>query len=493
MAMDWEYTIASATSYLSSCVLNDFLLVAYLTPDSDKTTYFDLIWTETGRKWAFHSTEPGKLPSKIISMETSGEFGIYALEQFARADGSGTYRVRLFRVEIEGGSTELAKLLTVNEKEVPGSAEVKGSFEKYPPNRLHLYYLDDAQKQVPGVLLTAHREIKGDYIGLLIYGFTDSGSSKYGHNPFAFEKGGMIGVSDNQYVECGTEFFRNFECNNPSNGCPFYTYKIEPNICANCHYACAECTGPLANQCLSCRRDGVKFSTQLGQCFPGFTHSDSVWVPSGHKDLGFRFGYRRDKCPPYAFDVISDLGEAFQVPADPNPEITFYELKGVCIDLPGQNGLSSMPSEFTVSLWAKIKVTDDKTFISAFGNLKLAAKGSTVEIRLPGLSPSAHTVPYIWASSANNADWTFFSVSIKNSAFGYTITPFVTRYCVSGCLGLSSDQLFIESYTANSNAPLIFPGYENFIRIGCNTEGYIPCTLRCYLSLIHISEPTRPY
>jgi len=451
MIMDWEYTTEAI--FIKSCMVNDFLLLAYneIYSETNDHTNFELIWTETGARRPFTMNVRAEPIDELIDME-AGELGIYALGKFGT---QREYRVRLFNVEVDDADD---KLVVVAERKVLAMKgdKAKRIFSQYTPNKIYLYY-PDSTKQVPGVLLMAHRLVEEKVVGLVIYGFGDGDDevdentdelNKYSYNPFACEG------TTTDHSECAGELLKNPEITN-GNECEEYYYKTDFNTCAPCHYTCSSCTGPLSSQCINCR-ENKRFSAQLGQCFPGFEYSDGNWVPSTRRDqLVYRFGSQRDSCPSYTFDLIEDLGEVFNEPTVQN----LYDFSEVCTKLSGPTNVVSMPNVFTISFWARITVIEGEIFMSVFGNLKLVAAGSYIDIRLPNLPQRTYTIEHNWDSP----NWAFISVSLRNSALGYVITPFVLRQNT----GTNPRKPLITTYTKRSGIPLSFGTYENFISIGC--------------------------
>ena len=222
---DWTYDVPIVAEYSGSCIVNDFLVLAYYNSIS---TIFDRIWIELGKVIPIANSNAENIDyikGKVLSMEVSGDFGIYLLVL-----DQEKYNVTLLGFSKDKLASSL-ELFNYTTRELPGSIipsdplvnpleDLEETFKDHPPFRLLLSYpKGELNKNVPGVLLISHLEDDLEkHVGLLIYGFAKFTSDKYedySYNPFVkkvSEKEILISTKSDRYLLCNGLYFEDFKC-----------------------------------------------------------------------------------------------------------------------------------------------------------------------------------------------------------------------------------------------------------------------------------------
>ena len=132
--------------------------------------------------------------------------------------------------------------------------------------------------------------------------------------------------------------------------------------------SCATCKGPLRTDCLSCDSTTRDFSTITGRCT---CKSGNPYLISGVCSPSCSSGqaayhpnsYCLDTCPPYRFHYVdfattdSIYKTTEQSATSGTDFLQFSTSPTACLELPGPTGATSLPNEFTLSLWVKITST----------------------------------------------------------------------------------------------------------------------------------------
>ena len=251
MAMEWTYDeISSSGGYAASCVVGDHLLLGYYTSTN---TLFKYIWMETGRMhYDFVTSTPGNIEEpgmvvRLLSIQSSNEFGAYGLVKYTALDGTVSYRIMLFGITTGKSDYSIEKLATRNLPGLDCTEETKTNFVVHPASQIHLYYQStDVNKQVPGVILLGNLETKNDVtLGLLIYGFSTVDTftkdfSAYSYNPFAnydIDTRKIQILTTGRYLTCGDDVFSSFRCIGSSSATCNPGYYLKNSICSLCHYS----------------------------------------------------------------------------------------------------------------------------------------------------------------------------------------------------------------------------------------------------------------
>ena len=423
----------------------------------------------------------------LVDMEVSD--GIYLLAQIGA--GSVTYIQDSVTYVFSSSSTAII-LLSLNETNDPLSPKLDLiSIEAYPnpnptmiynPTRIFLYYPSNTDLLgAPEILLASHLD-ETNRNGLVFYAFNEiscNNTNVYlsSNNPFitnnpnsASLSAGCIRTFYSDPSKCAQCDYMNnyyitksFSC--VHNVCPAGTY-LSGNLCMSCHSSCQTCNGPLKTQCLSCdpTRTLDAFTTQ---CFcPGFSVNGICGTSCNSGQAGYmpNTNICKDICPPYTFPYV-DFSQTTSAPPKAGAMgisggtslIQFIPDATGGLILPGPTGATSLPSQFTMSLWLyPSSFSFDPTVILWGFNTFSISAGSAASFTILNSAGTATVLPASINTLLAINTWNYIAVSAQTLGNALNLILYVSKS--TGAVGT----------VRLTTTPIQYPLYVNQILLGCS-------------------------
>jgi len=491
--------------YACSSVTGNYLIISYHTNyahsyvvDENLDVEFAVLRTETGEGSANDCQmvlESQNGQTKVISMVSAGEKGIYLL--LSVPQGKTKYVKDSLEITFDNPSYAIVLFelntasITLNLLDIEAYKKSNGPFSQYPPTRLVVYYPSGTPGiGVPEILVFSHLN-PTEKSGLMIYGYSNPTPDASNlltpvYNPFVTADGcsditnceRCLVSNTAKCMQCKTGKLSSNLMTCAAN-CADGWYKSDDNVCIPCHASCSKCSGPLRTQCTAC---------SVGRTFDVFTGSCSC--PAGNyarnggcvaecstgQSGAYKSGICRDKCPAHTMYFAEYTSvpntKGIMSASEGYSYLKFDATSTGCLILPGPTGATSVPNEFTISLWVYYRnnwISTNSYLLWAFNSvaIKLSPFSATeVRIQLEIYENGATTtLPAVadtdWRIESDK--WNYIGASVRNGPAGYEIEVLTAPHTAPAASNLGTKTSATDFLTYRTP-------YTNNIYVGCEGE-----------------------
>ena len=497
--IEWEQVVGHDKIndyYGASAIMGNYLIVAYNTNHSHKPIplenvsdiEFAVLRLETGegvlsgcQMVLTHNSGSLKAHDLIIA----GETGMYLYAEVQPGDVTYIYSSSLYNFTDDSYAIFLFCVNTSQGTGIPNlnlldvESHSKSSKEiLYPLTRLFAYYSSGLDGYGVPELVFLSNINPSTNSGLIVYNFSSVTANSTtlfpeSHNPFITASNCTATNCDRCFiantklcVQCATtsSYYLNKQFICTPSACSSGYYIKDNAVCKQCHSSCQTCNGPLSTQCLTCDSTRV-YQPLTKECKCGPTNPYIVNGQCTSSCLTGQSGYMqsgicKNTCPPHTFyySDYSSLAPVIKTPGigvgEGSDLLQFTIDSTNCLQLPGPNDATSIPSAFTVTFWIRMTTLSSGTLIWGFNSFAFRATNGFIQLQL-NQSTTIISLATPYAILTPNT-WIFVAGSVKAELSSYTILLYAVQQGQA-----------IQPETRLTGTILTFPTYTNSLFVGC--------------------------